>query len=294
MIRNIRRLAALIFISIIITSPLSEASDGDTLVKSSYIGELTVPIGSKSEVSNYKNIKYRHLTKKQKAIYSTLLKNYRRSNKTALKIRFYDKSYKISDFVRARDAFNNQLLRYTSGLIHDSHIYSGKDSSGRFFYQWTIDAYRTRTRMKKNVANRDKLKRIADRLTGGMTSTREKVIAINNYVCRKLSYRMNAGTLDMALNSNYSKCTGYSALFMALCEQAGIKCVQIIGRAGGEAHAWNQVRIGSRWYYVDPTWNDARPKNKYLISRDLWPDHSEVWARLSVINFQQCGYSFGF
>jgi transglutaminase/protease-like cytokinesis protein 3 len=59
-------------------------------------------------------------------------------------------------------------------------------------------------------------------------------------------------------------CDGYSRLFKALCDQAGIKCVIIsgyirwwsdsIGLATMKGHAWNAVFVENQWRLIDVTW----------------------------------------
>lgn len=57
-------------------------------------------------------------------------------------------------------------------------------------------------------------------------------------------------------------CEGYSRAFKVLCDRMGIPCVLVDGYAksssvsGGEAHMWNYVMLGGKWYAVDVTWND--------------------------------------
>ena len=47
-----------------------------------------------------------------------------------------------------------------------------------------------------------------------------------------------------------------------------IKCIWVIGRGGyilenPEGHAWNYVKLESKWYAIDATWDDAvKAKNK--------------------------------
>lgn len=42
--------------------------------------------------------------------------------------------------------------------------------------------------------------------------------------------------------------------------EAGVKCYIITGKAnngrGAQSHAWNMVRVGKKWYYLDVTWDD--------------------------------------
>lgn len=65
-------------------------------------------------------------------------------------------------------------------------------------------------------------------------------------------------------NTNYAVCQGYSLAYEHLLHKAGIPCIIVSGKAYTEAsdyseqngHAWNVVQIDSKWYEVDPTWDD--------------------------------------
>ena len=59
---------------------------------------------------------------------------------------------------------------------------------------------------------------------------------------------------DMILRG-YGVCDGYSKAYCMLCKAAGITVARVTGDAGG-SHAWNAIRLGGSWYYVDPTWDD--------------------------------------
>ena len=73
--------------------------------------------------------------------------------------------------------------------------------------------------------------------------------ALNERVARKVLYK------------GVAFCEGYSRLFKALCDHAGIKSEIIYGyartnnsRRFGVNHAWNAVYVDSSWHLLDVTW----------------------------------------
>lgn len=110
----------------------------------------------------------------------------------------------------------------------------------------------------------------------------DKVVAINNYICRVVDYAYENG-VDMeetvgakCLVSGKAICGGYSNAFCFLCTVAGIANNSVHGGAGGGTHSWNYVLIGDTKYWVDVTWNDVT-NNAYLMSTTLWSDHEYGW-----------------
>lgn len=53
-------------------------------------------------------------------------------------------------------------------------------------------------------------------------------------------------------------CEGYAKAFMYFAQSVGIDCVCVIGKAKGEQHMWNLVKLYGCWYNVDATWDDPK------------------------------------
>ena len=131
------------------------------------------------------------------------------------------------------------------------------------------------------------VKKIVDgAVTDGMSET-DKVKAINKALCARLSYDydffylmegktdmikddkvkanpfMNRGTTAAELlGSNKVICGGYSQIFKACADYAGIESVYVTGTIPptpgmpNNGHAWNLVKDGDAWKVVDVTWDD--------------------------------------
>ena len=67
---------------------------------------------------------------------------------------------------------------------------------------------------------------------------------------------------ETTFRTSLSVCAGYANLFHAMAQEVGIESRVVVGdtrkpdgNISGEGHAWNAVRIESKWYLVDVTWD---------------------------------------
>lgn len=117
-------------------------------------------------------------------------------------------------------------------------------------------------------------------------SEAKKIIKIHDYICNHVDYAYNSKeeqiyTAYGALCTGKAVCQGYAVLFYRLCKEAGLSVRIISGTGNGGAHAWNIVRIGSKYYNVDCTWDgqDAATYNDFLLKSEAdFSDHTrESW-----------------
>ncbi len=93
----------------------------------------------------------------------------------------------------------------------------------------------------------------------------EKVKAIHDYVCNLITYTGEPPEANSSMYNALSKgeglCNAYALCMYRLCVEAGVPCKFVGGKAGtgrdADAHAWNIVALGDKWYYVDATWDDS-------------------------------------
>jgi hypothetical protein len=101
---------------------------------------------------------------------------------------------------------------------------------------------------------------------------REKVRAIFRWVADRLQYDAAAlfagkpgdNSAATVFKTRKCVCGGYANLMKAMCDEAGIEAVVIIGKARGfgsevgrpkaSGHAWNAVKLDDKWCLLDATW----------------------------------------
>ena len=120
----------------------------------------------------------------------------------------------------------------------------------------------------------------------------EKVKAIHDYLIYHANY-VNNGDYSTAENWAYGAggvllhkegvCQSYAFAFYMMAISAGLECRFVSGTADGGGHAWNQVKVDGKWYYIDCTWDDpvggGYENYKYYLSESLWSDHIAETAK---------------
>ena len=117
-------------------------------------------------------------------------------------------------------------------------------------------------------------------------SEAKKITKIHDYICNHVDYAYNSTeeqiyTAYGALCTGKAVCQGYAVLFYRLCKEAGLSVRVISGTGNGGPHAWNIVRIGSKYYNVDCTWDgqNTATYNEFLLKSEAdFSDHTrESW-----------------
>lgn len=97
----------------------------------------------------------------------------------------------------------------------------------------------------------------------------EVVLAVHKYVCNQITYTNNKSSAYNALYEKKGLCNSYALTMYKLLMDAGVPCKFIGGKAGtgrdSDGHAWNIVKLGKYWYYLDATWNDEDATGTYNL-----------------------------
>ena len=162
-------------------------------------------------------------------------------------------------FIYTSESDEGDYLKQHSGGMSWNYGASFDGSVTTFSYELQISYYTT-LEQEQEVADRiDEV--LADLSLDGL-SDYEKAKEIYNYIAVNVSYDyehlgdssyMLSHTAYAALIQKTAVCQGYASLFYRMAHEAGLSVRIVTGLVDGEAHAWNMVKIGDLYYYVDAT-----------------------------------------
>ena len=162
-------------------------------------------------------------------------------------------------FIYTSESDEGDYLKQHSGGMSWNYGASFDGNVTTFSYELQI-SYHTTLEQEQEVADRiDEV--LADLSLDGL-SDYEKAKEIYNYIAVNVSYDyehlgdssyMLSHTAYAALIQKTAVCQGYASLFYRMAHEAGLSVRIVTGLVDGEAHAWNMVKIGDLYYYVDAT-----------------------------------------
>lgn len=88
------------------------------------------------------------------------------------------------------------------------------------------------------------------------------------YKCLYMEGVFGFETNKFAGNRCVAICDGLSKAFLCMTQIEGIESIKVSGSVNGDAHAWNKVKIGSKWYLVDITWGNKLEGTKEYLSHE--------------------------
>ena len=103
----------------------------------------------------------------------------------------------------------------------------------------------------------------------GMTDV-EKAASIYSWLADTIVPTEKRDTAYEALVDRKADCFGFAAAFRAIAKRAGLTCTVVRGKYNSSEHAWNAVKLGETWYYVDASradgeWIPGRVDYRYLL-----------------------------
>ncbi len=213
----------------------------------------------------YEAVKYNALENSQKAFYNEL----------------YGKIKNLEDF-----SFDLENVGYdgvnSAFLIYKSIMYDHPEIENYFqSVTYSNDEYKTSFSSKyffieknENITDRNeeikeeqrKFEAKCDEIVGSMADylcTYDKYFYLARSITELCDYSYNFDENNKvkspygALIVGSASCEGYSRAYQYLCSKANLYCICIGGKANGEGHRWNMIKLDDGTYYVDVTWCDT-------------------------------------
>lgn len=183
------------------------------------------------------------------------------------------KSWVELAMAETEDSHAGDYLRWSYAGYNASISHSS--SQGMFYYTYTITMtyYTTAEQEAELDAALTSLMAELGVRDAGMADY-EKVKRIYDYICSNVTYdydNLNDDTYKLkytayaALIHKTAVCQGYAALVYRMMEDAGVDTRLVAGTGGGGAHGWNIVKLGSRYYYLDSTWDAGNKTYRYFL-----------------------------
>lgn len=92
----------------------------------------------------------------------------------------------------------------------------------------------------------------------------------HDYLIQKVQYDKDYYNPYYIFTRGRGICMSYALAYQRLMQEMKVPCVYVKGKN----HAWNMVKIGSAWYNVDVTWDDAYGGYRYFLKSDKdFPGH---------------------
>ena len=190
----------------------------------------------------------------------------------------------IDELDKAINMYDEYVIDNPNCTKYDEPLGSG----AAVYLQDGREGYHYRMYQPKSRQYVQKMTRKADSVLKGILkknkSTKKRLRAIHDYIIKRCDYdrmvyksfrykgkryvnKKKPSELSFtaygALIRKKAVCEGYAKAFTLLARRAGIPCVYVTGTTYGIAHAWNLVKVGGKYRYIDTTWDDPVLMRKF-------------------------------
>ena len=162
------------------------------------------------------------------------------------------------------------------------NVFDGQGNSSSAYIDFTV-----------NTAGGQTMRNRAAQIVGELTNTGVKTdfdmaLAAHDWIIQHTDYDDPPENMpvhhgaDTVFFGGKTVCSGYAKAFSLLMDAAGIPCEIIV--SDRMDHAWDEVKIGGKWYQVDATWNDRR-------AGDGIDSHMYCFIPSSIMNVDHYSYT---
>lgn len=147
-----------------------------------------------------------------------------------------------------------------------------------------------------------------DEITKNEKEDYQKAKLIYEWIVKNITYAQASETPGLrpydVFTTKKAVCGGYSRLYKAMLNLAGIPSITVAGDSSAGAHEWNLVYADNKWFYSDSTWGSSDiayfdknvaefsedHKVRSLVSATLEGDNDTVigfWEGIAVVNVKK-------
>ena len=187
-------------------------------------------------------------------------------------------------FLETENPNEGDYLRYVYSRLSSEKVTVLSDGES-FYYHIPLQIGYYTTKAQENVVDA-KIEEVIEDFDFNASSTpRQKSDTIYEYITDNVVYDYDTlydddytlkYTTYAALMNGTAVCQGYATLYYRLARECGLETRVVTGKSLGENHAWNIVKMGDYYYYLDSTWDAGETEYDYYLlgSTNFTTDHT--------------------
>ena len=124
---------------------------------------------------------------------------------------------------------------------------------------------------------------MVQKLTENCTTDIEKALVVHDHLVRTITYTSELGNfiahdIEGGILEKQCICEGYALAYKYYMNRLGVPCKVVGGTSKRAPHAWNQIEIDGKWYFVDATWDDIDDMD-HTVKHSYFLKSGEAFAK---------------
>ncbi len=223
-------------------------------VETEFVTEMNEPTEMNEDMAQVPNYAYLYLSEEEKQVYhevlNTVLEHAEKAEVSTLDTQVLERAYKAvcADYGG---------LFWMSGYVYTQYTRDRKLTGMDFAPKYTME-FQERQMIQQQIDAS------VEELLAGISITDsdyDKAKYIFEILTQNVDYDAsveNNQNIISAFLNRATVCQGYASAAQYLLRLLGIESVIVTGRANGESHAWNLIKLDGEYYYMDVTWGNSR------------------------------------